>query len=463
VKTGSLRARVIVTTLALLAVVLAAVVAATTLAYRAKLEGDLRSRLDRAGAAVDRAGSGDVAKQLVQGLALEGIATRITPAAPELPPGKGGPATAPVKPGARIHAQGSLLVLTQVLPDGTEVVFSESRSSIDHAVASLLLVEVLVALGAFAVATLLVVRGTRTALRPLSQVIETASSIAGGDLKLRLGAHRGDTELGQLATAFDQMVEALETAIEEARSSDAATRRFLADASHELRTPIAALRGSAETLLREQPERPERDRLEADVVRDAERLGRLVDDLLGLARLEAHPSRTRVELAPIARALVEHARRRAPRAKLGLTVDDDVAVRGDADALERLLRNVIDNALAAIRPTGRIDVGLRRADGYVEATVLDNGPGIPADARERIFDRFVRLDPGKPGHGLGLAIARRIARQHGGDLTCDPAPAGAQFTLRLPAAPAAPVRSGERLLDPAGSGQAGRGRTSPVS
>ena len=423
-KTGSLRARVILTTLALLAIVLAAVVAAVTLAYRAKLDGDLHNRLTNAGAAVEHAGSAAAAKRLIPGLALEGIATRF--AAP--------PGTGPTKTSSTIQTHGSLLTLDEVLRDRTRVVFSASRASIDHAVTNLLLVELLVVAAALALAAILVVHGTRTALLPLSTVIETATRIANGDSKLRLEPSRTDTELGRLAAAFDQMLDALEKAIEDARASEAATRRFLVDASHELRTPIAALQASVETLLREQPERPERDRLEAAVARESERLGRLVGDLLGLARLEAHPTRTPVDLATIARPLVEDARTLAPRAAITLDADSDTIVRGDPDALERVFRNLIDNALAAIEPTGRIDVNLQRLNGFVQARVADDGPGVPEQQRQRIFERFVRLDPSKPGHGLGLAIARRIAQQHEGDLTCDdPAPSGASFTLRVPA------------------------------
>ncbi|HEU5216100.1 MAG TPA: HAMP domain-containing sensor histidine kinase [Gaiellaceae bacterium] len=425
-RTGSLRARVIVTTLAVLAIVLTAVVTATTLAYRAKLNGDLRKRLTNAGAAVQRVHASEI-KPLVAGLALEGIATHIN-----LPPGEGEPATATAKTGSTLQTRGSLLVLHEVLQDGTQVSFSASRASIDHAVGNLLLVELLVAGAAFAVATLLVFHATRTALRPLAAVIETATRIAHGDTKLRLEPSRTDTELGSLAAAFDRMVDALAAAIEEARASDAATRRFLADASHELRTPIAALQATVETLLREQPERPERDRLEAAVAREGERLGRLVDDLLGLARLEAHPTRTSVDLSRIVRPLVEDAHTRAPGAAITLSADDETTVSGDPDALERVLRNLIDNALAAIRPTGLIEVRLQRRNGHVMARVADDGPGVPDDQRQRIFERFVRLDSSKPGHGLGLAIARRIAQQHHGDLTCDPTATGASFTLRLP-------------------------------
>ena len=429
-KTGSLRRRVTLTTLALLAIVLAAVVTATTLAYRAKLDGDLRNRLTNAAAAVERAGPGHALKALMPGLALEGIAVRGSAAAPV--PRHRSSRNPPAKTGSTIQTRGSLLILDEVLADGTRLSFSASRASIDHAVTNLLLVELVVAAAALALATLLVLQGTRTALRPLSAVIETATRIAHGDSKLRLKPSRTDTELGSLAPAFDRMLDALETAIDEARASDAATRRFLADASHELRTPIAALQASVETLLREQPERPERDRLEAAVARDSERLGRLVNDLLGLARLEAHPTRTSVDLASIARPLLEHAQARAPHATITLSADNDTTVSGDPDALERVLRNLLDNALTAIGPTGRIDVQLRRINGYLQALVADDGPGVPEHQREQIFERFVRLDPSKPGHGLGLAIARRIAHQHHGDLTCDPTPNGASFTLRLP-------------------------------
>lgn len=419
-KTGSLRARVTLTTLALLAIVLAAVVAAVTFAYRSKLDADLHSRLQSAGVLAEHVDSASQLKPLVPGLALEGVATNFVP-------GHAG-----ARPGWTIQTQGSLLVLDGVLPDGTRVVLSASRRSINHAVESLLLVEILVALGAFALATFLVVHGTRSALRPLSAIIETATRIAQGDTKLRLEPSRTDSELGSLALAFDRMVDALETAIGEARASEEATRRFLADASHELRTPIAALQASVETLLREQPKRPERDRLEVAVARESQRLGCLVDDLLGLARLEATPSQAQVDLAAVARPLVEQARQRAPQAEITLKADADVTVVGDRDAVERVLRNLIDNALNAIQPNGRIQVGISRRNGQVEVNVADDGPGVPVDERQRIFERFVRLDRSKPGHGLGLAIARRIAEQHHGDLTCDSSSVGARFTLHIP-------------------------------
>jgi two-component system OmpR family sensor kinase len=431
-KTDSLRARVTLINLVLLAIVLVAVMTAVTTAYRAKLDGDLRGRLAGAGAVVQHSSSTRALKVLAPSLALEGIAMSVDSATMQRSGSTGAHAPTPGETTSTIQTHGSLLILDEVLLDGTRISFSASRESIDRAVTNLLIVELVVAAIALALATLLVLRGTRTALRPLSAVIETATRIANGDSKLRLEPSRTDTELGSLATAFDRMLDALETSIDEARASDAATRRFLADASHELRTPIAALQASVETLLREQPERPERDRLEAAIARDSGRLGRLVNDLLGLARLEAHPNRTPTDLASIARPLLEHAQARAPHATITLSTDNDTIVYGDPDALERVLRNLIDNALVAIQPTGQIDVRLHRDNGYVQALIADDGPGVPEHQRQRIFERFVRLDPSKPGLGLGLAIARRIVRQHHGDLTCDPTPNGASFTLRIP-------------------------------
>ncbi len=433
--TGSLRTRVTLFTLSLLVAVLVVVVTAVTLAYRSSLENDLRSRLTAAGAAVQQAGTGQAAKVLVQGLALEGIATEIERGPAPLPAGKRQPGQkAPIKPGTSITSRGSLLVLEQTLPDGTRVTFSSSSAQITHSVLRLLVVELIVALVALVLAVAVLLRGTRSALRPLTQVNETATRIAAGDRELRLRPGRTDTELGSMAAAFDEMVDALEAALEKAEDAETAMRRFLADASHELRTPVASLQATAETLLREQPGRPQRDELEASLARQADRLGRLIGDLLSLARLEDAdrlPDET-VDLAQLAHAAVDEARRRSPGLKV--TLDAHAAhTRGDAGGIQRALRNLLDNAAAAA--SGHVDVAVWTGTHDAELRVVDDGPGIPEADRERIFERFVRLNHAQtPGTGLGLAIAQRIARRHGGDLTCDAVPDGSSFTLRLPSA-----------------------------
>jgi signal transduction histidine kinase len=228
----------------------------------------------------------------------------------------------------------------------------------------------------------------------------------------------------------------LDRAVSEARASEAAMRTFLADASHELRTPVAALQATAERLLRDQPPRPARDAIEAQLARESGRLGHLVDDLLNLARLDARerPHRQPVDLANLASAAVAATRTTEPAAQVELLAAGPVPVTGDRDALLRAVRNLLENA-SAVADAVVIEVA-RTASGPT-MSVTDNGPGVPADQRERIFEPFVRL-PRSPrgGTGLGLAIVRRTIESHGGTVTCDPSPTGgARFTLRLPPDP----------------------------
>jgi two-component system, OmpR family, sensor kinase len=282
----------------------------------------------------------------------------------------------------------------------------------------------------------LTVLATRSALRPLRHVAAVAQRIAAGDRRLRLRPRRRDTELGRMAASFDAMVDSLDAAVAQATRSEAAMRRFLADASHELRTPIAALQATTETLLREQPPRPRRDRLEAELARGAQRLGRLVDDLLNLARLEANePLRAeRVDLAQVGESLAAEPRARTA-ANVTLVHEGPATVIGDPDALARALRNLLDNAITASGEAGTVRLEVCGSPSAVRATVSDDGPGVPSEARERIFEGFVRLNGNwGGGTGLGLAIARAIAHQHHGRVTCEPCERGARFTLELPAA-----------------------------
>jgi signal transduction histidine kinase len=195
---------------------------------------------------------------------------------------------------------------------------------------------------------------------------------------------------------------------------------------------VAAVHATAERLLREQPERPERDRLEASIAASAAGLGRLVSDLLCLANLDSPtpPSQETVDLAQLVDVVVAEPR---PGDELAtIKVDaSHVLVRVDREEIRRLVRNLLDNARAAA-PGGTIIITVAYEGQHAVLHVADDGPGVPAADRERIFDRFARL-PGTttPGTGLGLAIARRLAEHNGGELTYDPAGVGATFTLRL--------------------------------
>lgn len=237
-----------------------------------------------------------------------------------------------------------------------------------------------------------------------------------------------------LLAALARVLVLLDRAVSEARASEAAMRTFLSDASHELRTPVAALHATAERLLRDQPTRPARDAIEAQLARDSARLGHLIDDLPNLARLDARerPHRVPVDLADIAAAAVAATRGTDPAARLELVTAGPVPTTGDRDALLRAVRNLLDNALAV---ADTVLVEVTQAASGPAMSVTDNGPGVPADQRERIFEPFVRLPRNqRGGTGLGLAIVRRTLESHGGTITCDPSPTGgARFTLRLPA------------------------------
>jgi two-component system OmpR family sensor kinase len=447
VSTGSLRRRVALVTLPLLIIALAGSATVVTVQYRHGLEQDLRNRL-LAGAKAIYGAPADQVKSVISALALQGIDTQVgadsDPAATKRqllgsPP--------------EVASTGQLLVVRMPVangpvapsppeqggPSGAVATLAASRASVDRAVQRLAVIEIAVALAAVAIAALLLLRGLRSALRPLAHVGAVAARIAGGAHDERLRPDRPQTELGRMAAAFDHMVDELEQSIGRARRSESAMRRFLADASHELRTPVAALQATAETLLREQPDRPERDQLEARVAGDAARLGRLVADLLDLARLEANEQLARepVDVAVVAARAVAEAAGHLPGTDVDVDSDDGAIVLGDADALSRALRNLVDNAITAAGRTGRVWVLVQRDGANVLASVEDDGPGVPAADRERIFEGFVRLEPVRgPGAGLGLAIARRVAREHGGDLTYAGGARGGRFVLRLPGAAA---------------------------
>ncbi|MFE9093020.1 sensor histidine kinase [Streptomyces sp. NPDC007264] len=267
---------------------------------------------------------------------------------------------------------------------------------------------------------------TRRALRPVESIrAEMAAITASEDLSRRVPESRSGDEVARLARTTNETLAALE-------SSVGRQRRFVADASHELRSPIASLR----TQLEVGAAHPGLLDLEGAVA-DTVRLQRLATDLLLLARLDAgEPSADRrVELGPLVR---EELRQRAARDTVAVraSVAAGVDVAGSEGQLARVLANLVDNAQRHART--RIDVTLAKESTTAVLRVADDGDGVPETQRERIFERFVRLDDARSrddgGAGLGLAIARDVAERHGGALTvCTSALGGALFELRLPA------------------------------
>lgn len=267
---------------------------------------------------------------------------------------------------------------------------------------------------------------TGRALRPVAGIRrEMAAITASEDLARRVPVPDTHDEVARLASTTNRTLAALESSVER-------QRRFVADASHELRSPIASLRTQLEVAAAH-PELLDLD----GAVEDTVRLQRLAADLLLLARLDAgeRPADARVDLAALAR---EEA---GGRSGVSVRVEGDGAgeltVAGSRGQLGRVLANLLDNAQRHARSA--VEVSVRRDGDAAVVAVADDGEGVPAADRERIFERFVRLDAARSrddgGAGLGLAIARDVAVRHGGTLTVHEAPAGgALFELRLPGA-----------------------------
>ncbi|EFV90339.1 two-component histidine kinase PhoR [Dietzia cinnamea P4] len=294
----------------------------------------------------------------------------------------------------------------------------------------------------------------RRSLRPLREVERTAAAIAGGDLSRRVPDGDPRTEVGTLAVAVNEMLARIQTSMADAaraedaardsaaaaRQSEAAMRRFVADAGHDLRTPLTTIRGFAE--LHRQGAADDTDRLMRRIESEARRMGVLVEDLLTLARMdEQRPiARDRVDLLALAADAVHDARVLAPDRTVGLEVIDGPGtpeVLGDEVRLRQVLGNLVDNALRHTPPgvPMTVRVGTEADDALLE--VADAGPGMTADEAERAFERFFRADASRTsstgGSGLGLAIARSLVEAHDGSVTVETAPGrGATFRVRLP-------------------------------
>ncbi|MFI6101361.1 sensor histidine kinase [Lentzea sp. NPDC051213] len=310
--------------------------------------------------------------------------------------------------------------------NGAKFTFYADTETISQAQVRLRRLLIMMGIGAIVITGVLMIWVVRRALAPLDAMTSLAQAIANGHRGGRLNPSRTDTELGRTAAAFDGMLDSLE-------GSEQRTRRFVADAAHELRTPITGVQAVAEALVQAPVDSPDRDQMSFLLVREARRAGRLVDDLLALAQLDAgyEMQRESVDLLGLAEAEVARTRFVAPDFDISAE-GISVVVVGDGQRLAQVLVNLVDNARQAAGPQGSVRIRVD-ATGF---TVSDNGPGVPEAERERIFDRLVRLDDARDrrsgGSGLGLAIARGVVRAHGGDLTCEPSDSGAVFRVTLP-------------------------------
>jgi two-component system, OmpR family, sensor kinase len=277
------------------------------------------------------------------------------------------------------------------------------------------------------------------ALRPLDVMANTAEDIGRTqDLSRRLPESTPNDEVGRLQRSFNQMLRQLDDAYQRLRSALVAQRRFVADASHELRTPLTTIRGNVGLLLKRDDITSE-DRVAAlkDIAGESERMSRMVQDLLTLARADAgyHLEKTTIDLRSIAQDVTRQAQTIRPTRRIELHDGVPAFIHGNADAIKQLLWILIDNAFKYTRDDGIINIEVTRNGQSASLVVSDDGPGVAREDVERIFERFYQADPARSGEGagLGLAIARWIAREHGGRVFAGNNPGGgAAFTVELP-------------------------------
>ncbi len=346
-------------------------------------------------------------------------------------------------------------ILTERLAPNRAVQVAQPLSEVDGLQSKLRVILVLLDVGGIALAALLGRLVAGAAVRPVRRLTQATEHVTRTqDLSGRIES-MGDDEIGRLAISFNAMLDALERSMSALDASVHAQRQLVADASHELRTPVTSLRTNIEILQQAQDmDDGERKRLLADVVEQIEELTMLMNDLIELARGEEPRSDTEdVRLDLIVGEVLDRAVRRSPATPFHVQLEPTIVV-GVPARLERAVANLIDNALK-YSPAGELIEIALHGD---ELTVRDHGTGISPEDLPYVFDRFYRGAEARrrPGSGLGLAIVRQVAVQQRGSITAEPAAGGGTLMrLRLPAAESLdPARLPERMpaesLDPAG-------------
>ncbi|HLJ84820.1 MAG TPA: HAMP domain-containing sensor histidine kinase [Candidatus Eremiobacteraceae bacterium] len=321
-------------------------------------------------------------------------------------------------------------------PQGPEVVVyvAESLTLVQQTIAAFgvfLLISMLIA------AIAVIVTGTwlaRTAVAPINEIATAAREIGGEDLAKRLNWQERRDELGVLASTFDEMLGRLEAAF-------ARERRFIADASHELKTPLTVINGNAQMLQRWADRDPALRAEAMETIRsESASMARVINAMLTLAKTDDAEA---LSLEPVSLSAVLHdasaaLRPSAERKGLALEVrsDADATVRGEPGLLRQLITNLTENAIKFTQ-SGRVTLTLERVGPMARITVSDTGPGIPEEALPHVFERFYRADPARSrkveGTGLGLAVVRNIVRVHGGEIRAEnPQTGGAAFVIELP-------------------------------
>ena len=329
------------------------------------------------------------------------------------------------------------------LPGGNTLVVADPTSSITSTLDRLLLLEISVTGGALAVAVLTGLWLVRLGLRPLNDVVRTAEAITGGDLVHRVPHANGRTEMGRVAEALNVMLERIQSGFDEMQASKNRLRRFVSDASHELRTPIAAVSAYAQLFtFGAARDGDEMKRVMSGIEHETGRMARLVEDLLMLARFDEQPSLESelVELVGLVMESVQTARMVGREWPIAFEAGDVVEVTGDPVALRQVIDNLLKNVRAHTPVGTPTIVRVGQVDGRAVVEVEDEGPGLDDVDSMLVFERFFRSDPSRSRHtggaGLGLAIVASIVKAHGGSVqVAAGAAGGALFRVLIPTAP----------------------------
>ena len=339
--------------------------------------------------------------------------------------------------------QSDFRAIAQRLPSGLgTVVVAQSFEDIDRTLRRLQGLFILIGLVMISFIALASRKVITVGLRPLAAVEETAVRIAEGDLTARLPDVKPNTEVGRLVNTLNTMLGRIEESFAARLESESKLRRFVADASHELRTPITAIRGFAELHRQGAVTGEEKTKeLIGRIENESKRMGSLVEDLLLLARLDQSRQMKSepVNLSKLVLDAVESARAAGPSHPVTFNhFDEEIYALGDSDRIHQVVANLLANARTHTPAGTAIDVSVSQGDDGVRIRIADNGPGLSPRDQERIFERFYRADSSRvrtdgEGTGLGLSIVDAVMRAHAGQVSVESAIGkGAAFTLFFP-------------------------------
>jgi two-component system OmpR family sensor kinase len=324
---------------------------------------------------------------------------------------------------------------------GGELVIAASTAPTQSTTSSLTHIEILVSALVMLVLAALVAWMVRLGLKPLEDMTETADAIAKGDMSRRVRFSDERTEVGRLGKALNGMLGQIESAFSVRKESESRLRRFVADASHDLRTPLTSIRGYAE-LLRKGAFNNESERRRAlgRIEHEAERMSVLVDDLLLLARLDqGRPlAREPVEVRPLIADAVDAVRAVHPQRRISLDAPHGVLVQGDDGRIRQAVDNLLRNAVVHTPRNSPVAVKVITEGATVRLSIADEGPGLTPEEAEHVFDRFFQADLSRTGQGtgLGLSIVAAIAEAHGGRTWVESEKGvGSTFYFELPVDP----------------------------